>query len=173
MIIINNADNPDLVNLQNLSRETFTETFGHLYSNENLEYHLAKTCSAQYFAEKLAEGNVILLARDGSELAGYVKYGHLGLPLENGETGREIHRLYVRKAYQRSGLGKRLMEATLADEILKSADIFLGVWENNIKALAFYMRYGFAPYGEYTYFVGTHADREIIMRRAGSGTKQP
>lgn len=159
-----------LPQLETLARETFTRTFGHLYSAENLASHLNKTCTVPFFQKALLAGKRILVAREGRELVGYVKYGDLGLAVEHEEGDAEIHRLYVADSHHRRGIGKLLIEAALADGRLRqAANIFLGVWENNVKAQAFYSRYGFEAVGEYTYYVGTHADREFIMRRRNAG----
>jgi len=157
----------DLHALSMMAIAAYTDTFGYLYSKENLDSHLAKTCSASYFRGALDAGDVIYLAYVGEELAGYVKCGSLGLPVDEAEAGAsELHRLYVLKAYHGNGVGKALMDAALQSAPLKhSPEIYLGVWENNFKAQHFYSRYGFVPYGEYAYYVGSHTDREFIYKR--------
>ncbi len=152
--------------ISRVARKGYTDTFGHLYSDENLQYHLDKTCSPAYFRQAMAEGDVILMALVDGVLAGYVKFGALGLPVEAGDGAFELHRLYVLGEYQGRAIGKALMDAAMASAPLKDADeVYLGVWENNHKAQAFYSHYGFRPYGEYDYYVGTHVDRELIFRR--------
>lgn len=152
--------------LEHLARLTFTATFGHLYTAENLENHLSKTCSSDFFQRELANGITIVLAYNTAEYVGYIKYGAVGLPITHHPDDREIHRLYVVPSCQKQGIGQQLMEYALNDPYLSSAHgLYLGVWEDNTNAQAFYARYGFKPVGDYHYYVGTHADREIIMCR--------
>lgn len=149
-----------------LARSTFTATFGHLYTPDNLQAHLAKTCSAHFFAGELSGNSSIDVARIGNQLVGYIKYGAVGLPVEHGDRDMEIHRLYIDEGQQGHGIGKQLMDRALENPAVRSApNLFLGVWENNHKAQVFYRRYGFRPVGQYLYYVGDHADREIIMQR--------
>lgn len=162
-IVAATADDAEAIS--QVAKRGYADTFGHLYTPENLSYHLDKTCSPEYFRQAMAEGDVILLAKVGGAVAGYVKAGRLGLPVDDSQA-MELHRLYVLEPYQGRAIGKALMEAALARPPLEDAKvIYLGVWENNLKAQAFYARYGFVEAGEYTYWVGSHADRELIYKR--------
>jgi ribosomal protein S18 acetylase RimI-like enzyme len=154
----------DVQALSALARQTFIETFGYLYTAENLYQHLDKTCSTDFFMSSLKQDHIIT-ARDGDLIIGYAKFGGLGLPVNNPQRdATEIHRLYVTQPYQARGVGAALMEEVMRhDRIQSSPAIYLGVWENNIKAQRFYSRYGFSAVGEYMYPVGTQLDREIIM----------
>ncbi len=128
--------------------------------------HLKRTCSQEYFHAVLQDGASIILAYHDEVCIGYCKYGNVELPIPHAPEDREIHRLYVSAAYQAHGVGRMLFTHALEDETMRAAgSLFLGVWEDNAKALAFYARFGFTPVGEYLYYVGTHADREIILRR--------
>ena len=155
--------------LEILARQCFTETFGRLYSPEDLEHHLSTTCSAEYLAESLAQGDTVLvLTGEDGTLAGYAKYGAVGLPLPAPPhpDDREIHRLYIAAAYHGQQLGARLIEAMLNDPAMQRAPaIYLSVWSGNHRAQRFYHHYGFRHAGDYTYYVGNHADDEYIFRR--------
>lgn len=156
----------DVPALAALASATFRETFGHLYSHDDLEAHLAAKCSEAFFSAALEEPDThILIAWEGSEPVGYIKWGALELPADAPPPGsREIHRLYVVASHQRSGLGRRLMEQAM----LACADapaIYLGVWEHNHKAQRFYAGYGFTHAGEHAYPVGTQIDRDLIWVR--------
>lgn len=153
--------------LSALAMEGFTETFGHLYSAENLQKHLAKSCSEAFFAKAIAAGDVILLAFVDGKPAGYTKAGKLELGIAGAEADAlELHRLYVLSPFQGKAVGKALMEAVLnMPPLCEASELYLGVWEENYKAQAFYARYGFAPHSEYTYYVGDHADRELVLKR--------
>ena len=166
MLEIMPATPDDAEAISRVAVQGFTDTFGHLYTTENLQYHLEKSCSPAYFSQAIAEGDCILLARVKGQMAGYIKAGKLELPVEHAGRAYELHRLYVLEAYQGQAVGKALMDAMLLYPPFKNAEaLYLGVWENNHKAQMFYARYGFAPVGEYTYYVGSHADRELILKR--------
>jgi GNAT superfamily N-acetyltransferase len=126
------ASPADTEELAAFAARTFTDTFGHRYAKGDLEFHLRKTCSARFFAEALAVGASIYLARVRSELVGYVKAGAVELPVEHDSGDREIHRLYVLQRYMGHGMATQLMEAALASPALVHAPrLYLGVWEEN------------------------------------------
>lgn len=116
--------------LETLARFTFTATFGHAYSSDNLENHLAKTCSAAFFEQDIAQDCAIDIAYAENEPVGYIKYGAVGLPIEHAAQDRELHRLYVAPLHQKKNIGKTLLEhAFNSCEMLSAPSIFLGVWE--------------------------------------------
>jgi ribosomal protein S18 acetylase RimI-like enzyme len=164
---ITHATQADCDAIAELAARTFTETFGHLYTAKNLASHLASHCSADYFTAAIAAGDTLLLIHAEGALIGYAKLGHVGLPVKPLPPGAaEIHRVYLRKAFQGQGIGKAVMMYMLSLPLLATAPVvYLGVWEENLKAQALYAHYGFEPVGRYLYYVGTQADREIIMAR--------
>ncbi len=157
----------DVEALSTLARACFTDTFGHLYSNENLVQHMDKTCSAAFFDEAMGQDRIVL-AEDDTEigvLLGYIKYGAVGLPVDDlPENAWEIQRLYIHPKHQGKAIGRKLMDVALAEMADKQVEhIYLSVYEDNVRAQKFYQSYGFAAVGEYDYYVGTHIDREYIM----------
>ncbi len=151
-----------------LAAKTFAATFGHLYTLENLTAHLTSQCSASYFRAALEEGDSVFLMRHEGDLIGYGKYGRVALPVTPPIPAGavEIHRVYIDAQHQGHGLGKQLMMHMLAQPLVALAPvIYIGVWEENIRAQALYARYGFKQVGRYLYHVGTQSDRELIMAR--------
>ncbi len=154
--------------LATLAATTFTDAFGHLYRPENLAGHLAAKFSADFFRQALIAGSTLLLLKDAQRVIGYAKVGEVALPVKPpmGKGAQEIHRVYVEKSFQGRGLGKALMLHILAlPRVTTAPVVYLGVWEENLKAQSLYKQYGFAPVGRYLYPVGDQADREIIMAR--------
>ena len=164
-MIIREAIAADLEALSRLAGTTFSQNFGHLYHPDALAAHLIKTCSQAFFAQCLAEGEVMLLAWEGKDLIGYCKIGALSLPVEAPMAKScELGRLYVVGHHQANGVGKNLVQAALELPMVLACDaIYLGVWEHNFRAQQFYQSFGFTAVGEYFYHVGEHKDRELIM----------
>ncbi len=163
-IIYRAASKADIPALATLATETLVEKFGHLYSQENLNSHLQKTCSEDYFTAALKQDS-IHLALDGDKCIGYAKWGEMTLPVEKPiPPSGEIHRLYVDSDYQGQKIGHRFMEIML-DDMADKAALYLSVFSKNEDAQRFYQRYGFQKHSEYNYMVGTHADHEFIYWR--------
>ena len=79
----------------------------------------------------------------------------------------EIRQLYVLNAFQKHGLGSRLLQVALTwlDE-RGFEPLYVGVWSENVGAQRLYERYGFSKCGEYEFPVGNTRDREFILSRA-------
>lgn len=171
---IRRATAADAATLASLGAATFTETFGHLYSDRDLRHFLDESHSVAAWTRTLADPDVALwLAEldDGTPIA-FIAAGACKLPVEHREPmAGEIRMLYVLKPYQDRRLGSRLMDVGL--EWLDAqgrAPLYIGVWSENVGAQRFYARYGFEKVGEYGFPVGETVDREFILKRRAPGT---
>ena len=123
--------------LQQISIETFTDTFG----KDNSPEHLADYLTQAYALEKLTE------------------------ELKDKETHfLEIERIYVRKKFKHQGIGTFLLDTAIekAKEKQKTA-IWLGVWEHNDVALAFYRKKGFIKYSEHVFYMGDDPQTDYLF----------
>ena len=78
----------------------------------------------------------------------------------------ELQRIYVLRAHHGGGHGAALMQAVLEMARTWGANlIWLGVWERNHKALAFYSRFGFREVGDHHFKLGRQSDRDLILAR--------
>jgi diamine N-acetyltransferase len=165
---ITQATKDDCEAVAQFAAKTFTDAFGHLYRPENLLQHLLQKFSAAFFEQALESGDTILMMHDDARLMGYAKVGHLSLPLKPPipRGAQEIHRVYIDKEFQQRGFGKQLMLHILSlPRVTTAAAVYLGVWEENLRAQHLYTLYGFEPVGKYLYHVGDQADQEIVMAR--------
>lgn len=151
-----------------LGAATFTETFGHLYSEQDLQAFLGESHSLDSWSRKLADpGVAVWIAVLDDAPIGFIAVGPCKLPVENlGPDAGEVHQLYVLTAHQKLGLGSRLMDTGLEWlEAQRHAPLYVGVWSENFGAQRFYGRYGFGKVGEYGFRVGETVDREFILKR--------
>ena len=157
----------DAATLAAFSSLMFSETFGHLYAEEDLNDYLTSKCSVEVFNAALAAGDHVILAYDGNELIGFCKIGNVELPVAHPPAdAQEIHRIYLRRKYHGKGLGQELLKRALESKRLKDASlVYLGVWEENDRAKHFYFRNEFLPVGRYLYPVGKQRDNEMILAR--------
>jgi ribosomal protein S18 acetylase RimI-like enzyme len=165
--VISQAQLADCPAIAALAAQTFTDTFGHRYDPADLQSHLDQCCSIDYYTQSLESGDTLLMLHLGDRLIGYAKVGHVTLPVRNAARGaQEIYRVYLDKAYHGRGFGKQLMLHILSlPRIQTAAEVYLGVWEHNMRAQALYRLYHFDVVGPYQYMVGNHADTDIIMVR--------
>lgn len=173
---ITHATEADISAVAAFAAEVFAEYFGHLYRPENLALHIAATCSPDYFRKTLASGETLLLLKSDDRLIGYAKLGHVTLPLPKPPAAGalEIHRVYIDQDFRDQGLGKLLVMHLLGlPQVQVAPAVYLGVWEENVRAQALYAQYGFKPIGHYLYKVGDQSDREMIMWREGLKLAKP
>lgn len=166
---IRRATPADAVLLSELGTATFIETFGHLYTPEDLQAFLDESHTEAAYAKVLAEDApyaLWLAERDGRAI-GYAQAGPCTLPHADVQSNDgEIKRLYLRGEAQGDGSGRALMDAAMAWLLAGGPrTLWLSVWSENFGAQRFYARYGFEFASEYHFIVGEQRDREFIYRR--------
>lgn len=170
LIVYRDAEPEDAEALAALARETFVATFGHHYAPEDLAAFCAKIFAPSAQQALIENGEVeIRLAVQGGGLVGYCHIGAVTLPFDVGSRrALELHRLYVLESVKGAGVAAALMDWALTRLRDRGAqDAYLGVYQENPRALAFYKRFGFEIVGEYLFpAIGPIQDREYIMRKA-------
>lgn len=167
-ITIRAAGLADVELLRAIGRRTFTETFGGANAAADMELYLADQFSPARMRDECRDpdSRFFLAEREGRAL-GYLKLNCGAAQTEAmGEEAVEIERIYVLAARQRQGIGAMLMEHALAVAREWGANrVWLGVWEKNLAAIAFYGRYGFTRFGEHLFQLGSDAQTDILMRK--------
>ncbi len=154
--------------LANLGRETFVETFGPLYSAENLRRFIDETYSLAALQSDLANpARRFCVAETADQMVGYCKLGLVnGFPGPfEGRQVMELKQLYLRADQKGSGVADKLMAWALGEaKVGNFDDIVLSVFSENPRAQRFYQRYGFEKYMDYFFMVGDHRDEEFLYR---------
>lgn len=166
-VTIRKADLSDLAAIKWVSEKTFEETFSHLNSPEDMAlYFQENTSDAVLIREMDNPDSAFYIAEDQGEIVGYIKINRGPAQTEPGhDDALEVQRLYVLKAYKGEGIGRRLMQQAI-DQAIDSAShyIWLGVWEHNDKAIRFYEKLGFRPFGEHLFMLGSDPQTDLLMR---------
>ncbi len=162
----------DIDELQKISRQTFTDTYASGNTEENMRSYLQNTFSTERLSAELHDAcSEFYFALLGDEVAGYLKLntGKAQTELTN-DNALEIERIYVRKEYQRRRIGKLLCETAIQRCRELHADyVWLGVWEENARAIQFYNKMGFTAFGKHIFVLGTEEQTDIMMKLAVSG----
>jgi ribosomal protein S18 acetylase RimI-like enzyme len=167
-IHIRSATAGDNVLLAELGARTFADTFAAQNTPENMAAYLAASFSPAKQAAELAEpGSVFLVAEVEGAPVGYARLRE-GPPLPgiSGERPIEIVRIYAAKAWIGQGVGAALMQACLAEAGRRGRDmIWLDVWEENPRAIAFYRKWGFTVVGTNAFQLGDDLQNDLLMQR--------
>lgn len=159
----------DLPKLQEISYETFYETFKDQNSPENMKSYLERAFQIKQLEQELSNpSSQFFFASYLGTVAGYLKVNTNDAQSEDmGEETLEIERIYVRSKFQRHGLGKYLVKKALDLAVEKNKrKIWLGVWEKNENAIGFYKRMGFVQTSAHSFFMGDEEQTDLIMVKA-------
>lgn len=156
----------DAVALAMLAERTFRDAFGARNSPENMDLHCARTFGPDIQLREIGErGSVTTLADEAGSLVGFSQL-RLSRPSPAVEAARpaELNRIYVVADWQGRGVARALMDRALADAAGAGCDaLWLGVWEHNPKAMAFYRKFGFEIVGTHGFMLGNERQRDLIM----------
>ena len=163
---IRRATLTDAAALAALAERTFRETFARDNSPQNMDGHCLKSFGAEIQLAELADPlGVSLLAEADGDLAGFAQLKlRSATPCVTAKSACELKRLYVVRPWHARGVAQELMRAVLAAAAAAKSDrIWLGVWERNPRAMAFYRKFGFGVVGEHRFDLGTEPQRDLIM----------
>jgi diamine N-acetyltransferase len=154
--------------LQEISYETFNETFKHQNSSENMSAYLVKAFNLKQLEKELSNiSSQFFFVYLNNEVAGYLKVNTKDAQSEEmGAESLEIERIYIKNQFQKHGLGKYLLNKAMEIAIEHNKKkIWLGVWEKNENAIAFYKKLGFVQTGAHSFYMGDEEQMDFIMTK--------
>ena len=171
-LIIRGGTTKDAGMLAELGARTFSDTFAADNSPENMSAYLASAFSPEHQAAELADPtSSFQIAETNGVAVGYAML-RSGNALENvaGNKPIELVRLYVSRDSLGSGVGAALMKACLDEAKRRGYEtLWLGVWEHNRRAQAFYRKWNFHEVGTHVFQLGDDPQTDILMQRSISG----
>ncbi len=159
----------DAAVLAELGAHTFTETFAATNKPADMAAYLAAAFSPAQMAAELADPlATFFIAEVNGRAAGYAKlYAGAAEPCITGAQPVEVVRLYVAQVWFGRGVGADLMRACVAEAQRRGhRTLWLGVWEHNERAQAFYRKWEFRAVGQHIFQLGDDAQTDILMARA-------
>ncbi|MCX7773774.1 MAG: GNAT family N-acetyltransferase [Clostridia bacterium] len=158
----------DLETLQDLSWRTFYDTFRPMNTEEDMKAYLENALGRDALHKELQNpSSAFFFLYADDELAGYIKLNeHPAQTDLHDPNALEIERIYVDKAFQGKGLGRNLINKAIEIANQKGLHyLWLGVWEKNEKAIAFYKSRGFYKIGQHDFLLGSDLQTDHIMRK--------
>jgi ribosomal protein S18 acetylase RimI-like enzyme len=165
---LRHASLQDAAALSQIAAATFYHTYAAYNTPEDMEQYIQEHFSMAHLQTELADENTaILVATENDEIMGYTKLDWGAMP---GSTSKakalEIARLYAVTAHIGKGIGKFLIEQCFAYAKKGGAQyIWLGVWQQNTKAIRFYKQFGFEVAGTHTFLLGKDEQQDYIMEK--------
>ena len=157
----------DIEQLQKISRKTFYETFSAGNTEENMKKYLEEGFSEAKLTGELSNPNSeFYFATLGNNVIGYLKLNVGQSQTEMKDEGAlEIERIYVLKEFHGKKVGQILYEKAMEVARQKNADyVWLGVWEENPRAINFYKKNGFVEFDKHIFKLGEDKQTDIMMK---------
>ena len=167
-LTIRYANSGDAAMLAELGARTFHETFAADNPPDDMAAYLATAFTVEQLEAELRDSlSVFFVAEFDGVAAGYAKLRAGKLPEGvKGPNPIELERIYVARDWLGRGVGPALMEACLKEaRRLGHGAIWLGVWEHNDRARAFYRKYDFRDVGTHIFQLGSDAQTDMVMER--------
>src|SRR5262249_18143569 len=165
---IRTATAADAEMLTELAWRTFYDAFAPMNSPENMETYRAQNFTLQHFSAQLDDPRAIfLIAEFEATPVAFAKLYDGDVPdCVRGFAPIEIERFYVDQQFHGKGIAHTLMQACF-DRARQSGRkaVYLGVWENNHRAMAFYRKWGFEIVGSHVFQMGDEAQNDFFMER--------
>ena len=166
-IEIKQATKADLSLIEKISIQTFTETFAPLNSAENLADYISVNLNQKTLKNELENPqSAFYFAKANNQILGYLKLNWGAAQTESLKLkGLEIQRIYVIQEFQGMLVGQQLLMQAIAVAKHKKLDsIWLGVWENNQKALQFYKKNSFVAFDKHVFKLGNEVQTDLLLR---------
>ena len=167
-IIIRLGAATDAAALAELAARTFRETFGADNRAEDMALHLERAYGTSQQQRELVDPEITtLLVEVDGQLAGYAQL-RSGVAPEcvTGESPVELWRFYIAQPWHERGLAQALMRKVEVEAYRRGGRaLWLGVWERNARAKAFYRKSGFIDVGSHVFMVGADAQTDRILVR--------
>ncbi len=166
MITIRTATTADAELIADMSRQTFYDSFAAQNTKEDMDKFMNEQFTKEALIKEVgAERNIFLLAYEEDKPVGYTRLRENNNPPELGTNQAiEIARIYALQPGK--GVGSILMKKCIdiAKE-KKYGTLWLGVWEHNPGAIAFYTRWGFEKFSEHDFILGNDVQKDWLMKK--------
>ncbi len=167
--LLRHAAPADAALLAELGARTFRDTFAADNDPADLAAYLATSFSPARQAAELADpASTFLIAEVAGKAVGYAQI-RAGEPpaCVRGPRPTELLRIYVDRPWLGRGVGELLLTGAMAEARAAGyLTLWLGVWEHNHRAQAFYRRHGFAVAGSHIFQLGSDPQTDLLMERA-------
>lgn len=163
------ATSETAVVLSTLGRQTFTDAFAKDNNEQDFQQYVEQAFQVSAIQQELVDPNTkFFLAYQQEKAVAYLKlrWGKTTARLGD-DDAIEIQRIYVHQAEIGQGIGKQLMQTALDyAQANQFTTIWLGVWEHNPSAIAFYKRWGFQTFDSHIFMMGSDPQTDLLMKRS-------
>ncbi|WP_066436238.1 GNAT family N-acetyltransferase [Chryseobacterium sp. CCH4-E10] len=167
-IVLKKASAGDLETLQQIGKKTFYETFAKHNSEEEMQKYLSESFASEKLLKELnTPDSQFFIAWEEENPVGYLKInlGASQTELQD-EASMEIERIYVKSSHHGKKVGQLLYDKALEIALQQQKKyIWLGVWEENKRAVSFYSKNGFTQFDKHIFRLGDEEQTDLMMKK--------
>jgi ribosomal protein S18 acetylase RimI-like enzyme len=166
LVTIRRGEPKDAAVLADLAKTTFYDTFAATNDAGDMALHLTRAYGVPQQAAELGNpGITTVLVEEGGAAIGYAQVRDDHTPdCVTGPSPIELWRFYVHRDWHGRGVAQALMDRVKHEARQRGAQtLWLGVWERNDRARAFYVKCGFQDVGEHVFVFGTDPQTDRVM----------
>jgi ribosomal protein S18 acetylase RimI-like enzyme len=171
-VVIRIATVEDAERVSAFAARTFSDTFAADNSADDMAMYLARTFTPELQRAELdnADMRTLLAERNGIPVAYAQLVMHDAPECVTGDAPVELARIYVDRAMHGRGLAHAMMQRVIDEATRMGGEtLWLGVWERNPRAIAFYRKMGFEDVGSHDFVLGRDVQTDRVMQRALAG----
>lgn len=161
-------DDTDLI--VKMGRQTQLETFLKDNKPEVMYAYLEETFTEDIIKNELLDTNSAYFITEKDEKPiGYIKlrFDNMAENELAGPNSAELQRIYIIAPEKGKGFGKK--QLTFSEEYMKMKGyetIWLGVWEKNYYAQAFYKKNGYEQFGTHPFMFGGELQNDYLLKKS-------
>lgn len=165
----------EAAHLSEFACDTFDKTYGPLCRAADVDAYMASALTPSEMLRVLTNPTSwVFAAIVGDEWVGYAHVHLAPLPdvIQNQRTSTlsitsmQLSRFYVSRKFQGTGVARQMLGILLAHAELQGCPtMWLSVWQENARAIAFYNKWGFASIGSAKFLMGEDLQDDLIMER--------
>jgi diamine N-acetyltransferase len=166
-IIIKKITLKDINEVQKIGIQTFIETFSDVNTEGNMKKYLEERFSIERLTSELSnEDSQFYSAELDNNIIGYLKLNSGPAQTElKDNRALEIERIYVLKEFHGKKAGQHLFNKAMEIAMLTRVEyVWLGVWEENHRALNFYKKNGFVEFDRHIFKLGDSEQTDLMMK---------
>jgi ribosomal protein S18 acetylase RimI-like enzyme len=158
----------DAKNLSETATALFIETYAEQIPDHEIAAYVAEHYNENQQQLELANpAMVAVLAEVGAEIVGFTHLAQKATPVSGSGADIELKRIYLAAVWHGKGVARELLrETALAARQYSGSEIWLAVWEENVRAIRFYTKVGFRSVGVNEFQIGSLIQRDVVMQAA-------
>ena len=167
--VLRRATLADAELLAAFGERTFRDAFEAVNNPDDIDTYVSATYSiAKQHADLEDPARLTLIAEQDGATVGYAQLRHGDVPpCVQGPAPVELLRFYVDRTWHGQGIAQAMMAEVIAAALADgSKTLWLGVWERNPRAIAFYRKCGFDDVGSHEFVMGADHQTDRILARS-------